>query len=88
MSGQQAALFPSAPFYVVKLGASGIHYGPFLKPAAERFAAVHGHPTSNFVIPVRPEGELPLSSRLAAVSRALGVPTENLSEETEGSDHA
>ena len=82
MSGQ-AALFPTAPFYVVKLGASGIHYGAFSKADAEQFAAVHGHPTSNFVIPVRPEGELPLSSRLAAVSRALGVPTETLSEDGE-----
>ena len=52
------ALIPVAPFWIVKLGASGKTYGPCTEKEAERAAATYGLPTSNFVTRVLPLDEL------------------------------
>lgn len=55
MTAAQLSLLPSGRFWVVTL--SGISsrrtFGPFTEREASEFAARHGRPTSNFVIPVK-----------------------------------
>jgi hypothetical protein len=52
-------LLPVAPFWVVKLGASGTTHGPFASQRkADEFAASHGMVASNFVTRVEPVDEV------------------------------